>query len=142
MYLCMNQEACFPSFTDSTVVLVSPLMSPPAKTPGSLVCMVSPSTSGRPQWLNLRGCRASFTVMKGKTKKEIFFKKRSLSDAFYQGLVGLPHHIQALSKGLSLESSCRLYDYISQLSHTGTKICNNIHSHCSSMKCMDYPTLL
>lgn len=60
----MYQEACFPSFTDSTVVLAIPTTSPPANTQGSLVCMVSGSTSGRPHLLNLMGLKASFTEKK------------------------------------------------------------------------------
>lgn len=41
-------------------------MSPPEKTHGSLVCIVSGSTSGRPHQLNLIGLRAPFTVWEGK----------------------------------------------------------------------------
>lgn len=68
MYLCMYQEACFPSFTDSTVVLARPPTSPPAKTQGSLVCIVSRSTSGRPHLLNLIGAMASLTAIKVEDK--------------------------------------------------------------------------
>lgn len=63
-YLCMNQAAVFPSLTDSTVVSEVPAKSPPQKTLGSLVCIVSGSTSGSPHLLNLSGAMASFT--KGK----------------------------------------------------------------------------
>lgn len=78
MYLCMYQEACFPSFTDSTVVLARPPTSPPAKTQGSLVCMVSGSTSGRPHLLNLIGAMASLTAIKEKDKY-VRWKKKSVA---------------------------------------------------------------
>lgn len=42
----MNQDAVFPSFTDSTVVLEIPAISPPQKIPGSEVAIVSAFTSG------------------------------------------------------------------------------------------------
>lgn len=62
MYLWMCHEACFPSFTDSTVVFAKPTMSPPANTQGSLVCMVSVSTSGVPQRVSFTGAMASDTT--------------------------------------------------------------------------------
>ena len=36
-YLCMNQEACFPSLTDSTVVCATPARSPPQNIQGFLL---------------------------------------------------------------------------------------------------------
>ena len=42
----MYQDAVFPSFTDSTVVLATPARSPPENTPGSEVDIVFTSTSG------------------------------------------------------------------------------------------------
>lgn len=63
----MYHEACFPSFTDSTVVLDTPTRSPPANTHGSLVCIVSGSISGRSKLLNFIGLKASFT---GKKKRK------------------------------------------------------------------------
>lgn len=66
----MYQEACFPSFTDSTVVLATPTISPPANTHGSLVCIVSGSTSGRFHLLNFRGLKASFTGRKKNERQE------------------------------------------------------------------------
>lgn len=57
----MYQDACFPSFTDSTVVFAKPPISPPANTPGSLVCIVSELISGKPHLLNLIGFIASTT---------------------------------------------------------------------------------
>lgn len=70
IYLWMNQEACFPSFTDSTVVLAKPTISPPANTHGSLVCIVSGFTSGRPHLLNFIGLKASFTEKKKSEKQQ------------------------------------------------------------------------
>ena len=57
----MAQAACLPSLTDSTVVLANPARSPPQNTPGSLVDMVSGSTSGIPQVLSFTGDRAATT---------------------------------------------------------------------------------
>ena len=62
-YLCMNQAAVFPSLTDSTVVSEVPAKSPPQKTLGSLVCIVSGLTSGSPHLLNFSGDIASFTTI-------------------------------------------------------------------------------
>ena len=62
----MNHEACFPSFTDSTVVLATPAKSPPHHTLGSDVAMVSESTSGSPHLLNLTGDIASMTAVRGR----------------------------------------------------------------------------
>lgn len=76
MYLWMCQEACFPSFTDSTVVLARPAMSPPANTHGSLVCMVSGFRSGRPHRLSLMGAMASFTVYKETGIRELGFRRQ------------------------------------------------------------------
>lgn len=60
-YLCMNQAAVFPSLTDSTVVSEIPAKSPPQKTLGKLLCIVSGLTSGSPLSLNFNGVIASFT---------------------------------------------------------------------------------
>ena len=60
-YLCMNQAAVLPSLTDSTVVWATPPKSPPQNAHGSLICMVSVDTSGRPHLLNLIGDRAVLT---------------------------------------------------------------------------------
>ena len=60
-YLCIAQAACLPSLTDSTVVVATPPRSPPQNTPGSLVAMLSGSTSGRPQSLSFTGDRADTT---------------------------------------------------------------------------------
>ena len=81
-YLCMNQEAVFPSLVDSTVVWATPAMSPPQKTQGSLVCIVSMVTSGRPQRFSRIGSSAFST---GKTTTSIcqVIKTYSLHD--YQG---------------------------------------------------------
>ena len=57
----MAQAACLPSLTDSTVVVATPPRSPPQNTPGSLVAMLSGSTSGRPQSLSFTGDRADTT---------------------------------------------------------------------------------
>lgn len=57
----MNHEACFPSLTDSTVVLATPPISPPHHTLCSDVAMVSGSTSGSPHLLNLTGAMAAMT---------------------------------------------------------------------------------
>ena len=57
----MNQEACFPSLTDSTVVLATPPISPPHHTLGSEVAMVSVFISGIPHLLNLTGDMAAMT---------------------------------------------------------------------------------
>lgn len=62
MYLWICHEACLPSFTDSTVVFAKPATSPPAKTQGSLVCMVPVFTSGVPQRLSFTGVMASVTT--------------------------------------------------------------------------------
>ena len=61
-YWCMCQAACFPSLTDSTVVLVYPVRSPPQNTLGSLVDMDSGSISGTPQLLNFSGSIAFNTA--------------------------------------------------------------------------------
>eukprot|EP01137_Pigoraptor_chileana_P009089 Opistho-2@56828 len=61
-YVCMCQAACLPSLTDSTVVCACPARSPPQNTHGSLVRIVSLSTTGRPHELNLSGCIASITA--------------------------------------------------------------------------------
>ena len=58
----MYHDACLPSLTDSTVVCATPAMSPPQKTQGSLHCVVSGSTSGKPQVDSLMGFRADTTV--------------------------------------------------------------------------------
>ena len=58
----MYHAACFPSLTDSTVVLATPARSPPTNTFGSEDTMVSGSTSGTPQLLNLRGAIACTTA--------------------------------------------------------------------------------
>jgi len=57
----MNQAAVFPSLTDSTVVSEVPAKSPPQKTLGSLLCIVSGLMSGSPDSLNFSGDMASFT---------------------------------------------------------------------------------
>ena len=69
MYLWMCQEACFPSLTDSTVVLARPATSPPAKTHGSLHCMVSGFRSGRPHLFKRIGAMASFTAQRERERK-------------------------------------------------------------------------
>lgn len=62
MYLWICHEACFPSFTDSTVVFAKPAISPPANTQGSLVCMVFVFTSGVPQRVSVTGAIAWITT--------------------------------------------------------------------------------
>ena len=57
----MNQDACFPSLTLSTVVLATPATSPPHQTFGSDVAMVSGSTTGNPHLLNFSGVIAFMT---------------------------------------------------------------------------------
>ncbi len=58
-YLCMCHAACFPSLTDSTVVLAYPAKSPPHQTLARLVCSVSVSSiSGQPHLLNTTGAMA------------------------------------------------------------------------------------
>lgn len=59
----MNQAAVFPSLTDSTVVSEVPAKSPPQKTLGTLLCIVSGLTSGSPHLLNFSGDMASFTII-------------------------------------------------------------------------------
>jgi hypothetical protein len=61
-YLCMDQAAVFPSLTDSTVVSEIPAKSPPQKTLGTLLCIVSGLTSGSPLSLNFNGAIAFFTI--------------------------------------------------------------------------------
>jgi len=58
----MYHAACFPSLTDSTVVVAFPPKSPPQNTLGSLVHIVSESTSGKPQLVNFSGSIAFTTV--------------------------------------------------------------------------------
>lgn len=60
-YLCICQAACLPSLVLSTVVLATPATSPPQNTPGSLLLMVSGSTSGKPHLLNFSGAKALIT---------------------------------------------------------------------------------
>lgn len=88
MYLWIYQDACFPSFTDSTVVLARPTISPPANTHGSLVCIVSGSTSGTPHLLNFIGFKASFTVKNTEDNR--------------QWLIGISHTIIKIKKSYTL----------------------------------------
>lgn len=69
-YVCMCQDACFPSLTASTVVLARPATSPPANTHGSLVCMLSGSTSGSPHLFNLMGAMASITAEREREREK------------------------------------------------------------------------
>ena len=61
-YLCMNQAAVLPSFTDSTVVAARPPRSPPQNAHGTLICIVSVHTSGRPHLLKVTGAMAFLTA--------------------------------------------------------------------------------
>lgn len=60
-YLWMYHEAVFPSLTDSTVVCATPAISPPQNIHGSLHCIVSLFTSGKPHLFNFTGFIASTT---------------------------------------------------------------------------------
>lgn len=75
IYWCMYQAACFPSFTDSTVVLATPATSPPQNTSASLVAMVSSLTSGNPHLLNFSGFKAFITNTNNRHNRLYFAKK-------------------------------------------------------------------
>jgi len=73
-YLWMCQDACLPSLTLSTVVCATPAMSPPQNTHGSLVTIVSVSTSGVPHLFSFTGDMASSTRTNHRLQSRSHFK--------------------------------------------------------------------
>ena len=85
----MYQAAVFPSLTDSTVVLATPAKSPPQKTPGALVSIVSLLISAVPHLVSLTGSRALITMRIEIISNPVFIFQISIKLPGYNGIFSL-----------------------------------------------------